>query len=320
MKSSFAGLWVMNTGGGQNNYSKLPVNILVTGTNVIDWIISNSANEYALTNPPVISNKTAFLVLMKMPTNYFENTPYRGLDGLGPFTNDTTVGRPYGWVTSYTTNGGTNFPSGRTNWYTTDYGMDGLRTITNLMVFQDRAPLWGQVGGQIGEGVSDTAWLTAVANATNGWPNLGDPLASSELPQQGAWGQHYSDNWWASAYSINLGFLRQSNISTNLTVPPALSVIVTTNATGYSYGFFGYSSTNSTYDAFNTGLTSGKSVVTGEWASAGASRVYAYRKDFTNPPPTFCDDPDTFTSLDSVRGWEATAVGRWYISPEFKFR
>jgi hypothetical protein len=37
------------------------------------------------------------------------------------------------------TGGGTNFPAGRTTWYTTDYGWDGLRTVVDKMAVITRA-------------------------------------------------------------------------------------------------------------------------------------------------------------------------------------
>lgn len=76
---------------------------------------------------------SSLCAVAKIPTNFFDYTPYRGLDGVGPFTNDPTVGHPHGWTNEYTVAGGPDFPSGRTNWYTTDYGFDAMRrAITNL--------------------------------------------------------------------------------------------------------------------------------------------------------------------------------------------
>ena len=68
---------------------------------------------------------------LNLPLNYLSYTPYRCLCGLGPFTNDTTVGHPYGWTNATTTAGGANFPAGRSTWYTTDYGWQGMKDIIN---------------------------------------------------------------------------------------------------------------------------------------------------------------------------------------------
>lgn len=77
--------------------------------------------------------KQALCAYAKRPTNYFDYTPYRGLDGVGPFTNDVSVGHPHGWTNEYTAAGGANYPEGRSCWYTTDYGIDGIRDmVTNL--------------------------------------------------------------------------------------------------------------------------------------------------------------------------------------------
>lgn len=72
-----------------------------------------------------------FYAWRRLPTNVLDVTPFTAISGLGPFTNDqAAVGRPHGWLV---TTGGTNFPSGRTNWYTTDYGVDAvLDVVTNL--------------------------------------------------------------------------------------------------------------------------------------------------------------------------------------------
>lgn len=94
------------------------------------------------TNAP-ISNATSITYLsvtglissLKLPTNYFAWTPDRGMSGTGGYTNDTTVGHAYGFTNEYTVAAGTNFPGSRTNWYTTDYGIQPIRDILERLQY-----------------------------------------------------------------------------------------------------------------------------------------------------------------------------------------
>lgn len=77
---------------------------------------------------------TGLLVACKMPTNWLDYTPPRGLADLGGATNDATVGHPYGYTNEWTILGGTNYPTGRSKWYTTDYGYGKATNIFGRLI------------------------------------------------------------------------------------------------------------------------------------------------------------------------------------------
>jgi hypothetical protein len=77
-----------------------------------------------------------------IPANYLAYTPWSCLNGLGPFTNDTTVGHGYGWEIAGITDtniAGNNFPAGRDTWYSTDYGWDGMTGLLSQLVWLSRS-------------------------------------------------------------------------------------------------------------------------------------------------------------------------------------
>jgi len=67
-------------------------------------------------------------VHLHFPTNYYDFTPVRGLNGLGP-----------SWTNSCTANGGTNFPPGQSTWYTTHYGYPGMTSAISLLRWTSKA-------------------------------------------------------------------------------------------------------------------------------------------------------------------------------------
>lgn len=100
------------------------------------WINTNDLPDTGLNISNYLFSVSSLCVACAVPINYFDYTPWRGLNGLGGYTNDSTVGHPHGWTNEHTVAGGTNFPPGRTNWYTTDYGFDQLRSLlSNMTVY-----------------------------------------------------------------------------------------------------------------------------------------------------------------------------------------
>lgn len=77
---------------------------------------------------------------LRLPTNYFEYTPWFHLNGYGSATNDPTVGHPHGPSNATTAAGGTFFPPDRTssNWWTTDYGWAPMQMIVNTLVATEK--------------------------------------------------------------------------------------------------------------------------------------------------------------------------------------
>lgn len=102
----------------------LETNAAVGGT-YDAWLLTNSTL-------PMLSLATTCAQL-GFPTNIL--TVYEGpfrveLSGLGGYTNDAAViGHAHGYTNEFTVLGGTNFPAGRTRWYTTDYNMDNLKAL-----------------------------------------------------------------------------------------------------------------------------------------------------------------------------------------------
>lgn len=115
-------------------------------TNILDTT-SPVASNYFGSNPGktthfVKHTATGLLWICRMPTNYFAYTPWRSLSGLGGNTNDASVSYPYGDTNAFTVAGGTNFPPGRSAWYTTDYGWQSWPTLISNLVWTGGADAW----------------------------------------------------------------------------------------------------------------------------------------------------------------------------------
>lgn len=82
-------------------------------------------------------NPTTLVYAVYAPSNYYSHTFNRGISGIGGYTQDTTVGHGYGFTNEYTVTNqaGVNFPGSRTNWYTTDYGIQPLRDMLEALKY-----------------------------------------------------------------------------------------------------------------------------------------------------------------------------------------
>jgi len=114
-------------------------------TNFVDRTLTNSAGVFEGIMNFTYYTEVGICSNANLPTNYFRYNPMRALNGVGPFTNDTSTAWPHGWTNEWTAAGGTTFPSGRYTWYTTDYGWAGLRKIIDLCVWTRHTPESGVV-------------------------------------------------------------------------------------------------------------------------------------------------------------------------------
>jgi len=113
--------------------------------------------------PSTEMTPTSVLTNNFLATNFFHHTFYRGMSGLGGLTNGAdyaALGHMHGWTNAITADGGTCFASNRTVFYTTDYGLDGMKAVLNDLEWT------GDVCGWL-SGASEGE---VVAN----WANVGD--------------------------------------------------------------------------------------------------------------------------------------------------
>lgn len=110
---------------------KTKVKALLSASWYLDPAQTNADGSYSgVTSLPEL-DVSALCTNVGIPTNYFDYTPWRCLNGTGPFNEDATVGHPHGWTNENTAAGGSAFPGSRTKWYTTDYGWDGMYSAIN---------------------------------------------------------------------------------------------------------------------------------------------------------------------------------------------
>lgn len=209
----------------------LMVNYKATVTNLMRYYCPTGAiaatvlavREAGESGPADIRYGTAHWRLsaaLHIPSNFWWYTPMRMRCGDGVFTNDTTVGRAYGYTNAQTAAGGSvNLPAGRTKWYTTDYdwgslaraidalrhvqAVDSLADVSYPTVYQAifKPRLWTDGAGHMS---ADATWATARSEsiayfAGVSWANLDDsystwgPFIHIVATNNGAVGQYQID-------------------------------------------------------------------------------------------------------------------------------
>jgi hypothetical protein len=96
--------------------------------------IGGDLSGYLETNGIIYYDPINILAASNLPTNYFDYTPWSNLSGVGPFTN-SGYAWGNGWTNAQTLAGGANYPAGRFEWYTTDYGIMWFTNIFKSLVW-----------------------------------------------------------------------------------------------------------------------------------------------------------------------------------------
>ena len=275
---------------------------------------AEAANSYTgLVNVPKF-NAISICEYAKLPTNFFDYTPWRGLSGLGGFTNDTTVGHAYGFTNAYTIDGGTNFPGGRTNWYTTDYGWDGLKACLNVLSQThtsdgDLTPRWvtttisysswGSSGNSANEAYNVAASSWPGTPTTNGLVANCAPFLYCDM----AFDDFITNYWSVQMYSAG----SQAIIKWDSQSEEDPKFKVDTYIYNDTNTFFFYSSFHSVYDAVGTDVPDG-------WGKAGAGTVTdlsptgsSYKLGilygYTTQPPEPADPEPLGEPYGTTKGW-----------------
>jgi len=184
--------------------------------NYLDWLKNNRSSSVIITSnltraeaPIVFPRITLDMIYAtnNLPTNYFDHTPWRCLNGLGPFDDDASVGHNHGWTNEYTAVGGSNFPSGRSTWYTTDYGWDGIKAAVGNLVACDASLksgeylFYGYTGVSTSHSSTERPYTNTMAAA---WSDAEDRFNAGINPIYPPYhGEFYACSCWSLLYTNN---------------------------------------------------------------------------------------------------------------------
>jgi hypothetical protein len=253
---------------------------------------------------------TGILTSAKMPTNFLDYTPWSNLSGVGPLTN-SGYAWGNGWTNEYTVAGGTNFPAGRDEWYTSDYGVMWITNIFPPLVWAN-AELASVTRYQYGtynggtSSIPQDVFDLAIADS-NGWPFI-YATATNGSPDGGEYyiGQS-SAMWWYEDQTISL-FINTGEAdiypaSTNR--PPIMFDVDHYAQCGpYEWGSDVFSSVpfdDRTFDNFGDARYSeGWKRIAQEVGQSATN--YLYNFGSTNFPPVLCDTPAS-NGAATLRGY-----------------
>ena len=284
---------------------------------VVPWKVNET--DLTASNGLTFFTVEAACIAAGRPVNYYDYTPYSFLSGLGGQTSDVAaVGHPHGWTNEYTMQGGSALPLGRTNWYTTDYGIDGLKEIgTNLYLTTP----WNDTvaserySGEIGYGSN---YSDSVASTRASWTN------SSSVNSARAY-------WWILRDKSPLNYDALAEHSSAFTIAYWMSTnigkqvswwLCATNAVGGYYPITdnqyhenGDGWTPNTYQLLETPVNAG-------YASAVTSvndTAYGNASHIPQPPADPANTNETYIIGYSIRFVRNLSVADWSVTNGFKW-
>jgi hypothetical protein len=244
----------------------------------------------------------------RLPTNVLDHTPWRCLAGLGPFTNDVSaVGRMHGWTNAWTMAGGTNYPSGRATWYTTDYGIDVIKAILPYMT-HTRIP--GDTAGgrrlQYNIEATNTTWAGALADLETQLNNATNWYADETVTEYEVIGEkdYPTDGW----FTVSAGSIANSAG----VYGTGLGTIGATRRHGAEY--WNYAGTDTKYYDFLGVLPNAYTM----YRLASFPMAYTNHRQtaelWTNPGAAALPEP---AGYGNVWRQELSTMGEWVLTWEF---
>lgn len=300
-----------------------------------NWCAPWTGHPYALdssSNVVLITSVTQLLANCQLPLNYFYElwasgwnytvyTYARDMAGLGEYGSPTNnydgVGHPHGTTNSITIAGGTNFPVGRTEWYTTDYGWDGMTNIISKLVWEYRPAV---LPGLTCLSFSGGSWYANVTQADRlgNWPDA-KALAETRYVYQSG---ETPDNM--NVYTMG-GKVRRSFYSANILNQSSAISNTWDFPTQYNHQVSYFAKAHSPYlvwDSHDTGLIAGTNVMIAESDIENAKR-YVSPNIGSSDIPTWCDEPPDPGSSSRGRALTRTnvfSIIKWDVPGGFKYR
>jgi len=258
--------------------------------------ISNDVEAWAAangTNLPPFLTVSSVCVYAGLPTNWFDYTPKRGQSGLGWLTNGAdfaSLGRQHGETNEYTAQGGAVFPTNRTEWYTTDYGWDGVKGVLAHMTM-----------------TLDTSKEAALQLGGSRWSGSGGSWNEAKAAvSSNALGSSYVGRWTEGTVATNES---ATNYTATANAGNAEFYIYfisdwPTNQTSDSRAFWlGISPVNTTSSVFNA---NGDTISTSQYSLAWRANIptiwgSTYTQGVEQAIGEWCDEPTVDDS--KAKGW-----------------